>query len=146
MKFFFINTQNLVILFLIFLDQYTKAYVETNRSSFSIIPNYLRINYTKNTGAAFGIASGSTTLLIIISAIICTALFAYIMWRTLNHKKNRLGLWLILAGGIGNLIDRIVRGYVVDFIDVPVIPTFNIADICITLRSYIIYFFRIYFC
>ena len=133
MKNFFINTQNLTILMLIVLDQYTKFYIESNRPVFSLIPSFVDITYVQNYGAAFGIAQGSNTFLIIVSSILCTIIFAYLTWQTFNHKKNRLGLWLILAGGIGNLIDRIVRGYVVDFIDTPFIPTFNIADICVTV-------------
>ncbi|MBO5142532.1 MAG: signal peptidase II [Clostridia bacterium] len=64
----------------------------------------------------------------VISLIICIAITIYIINQKKNSKKVNLAWYMILSGGIGNLIDRIVRGYVVDFIATPFIATFNIAD------------------
>ena len=97
----------LIIILLILLDQLTK---------------YLLGN-VKNYGAAFGILQGYTTLFIIISIIvIVTCIYYY------KNKNLRLALSFILAGTISNLIDRILLGYVRDFIDLRIWPVFNLAD------------------
>jgi len=77
--------------------------------------------YTTNTGAAFGILQGQQLLLIVISFLVICFLLYY-------RKDYPLALGFLLGGTIGNLIDRLLLGYVIDFIDVGFWPIFNIAD------------------
>lgn len=115
---------------IIILDQLIK-FLLLNKS-FIIIPNFLNITYTENKGGAFGI--GTSSLITIISIIIIVGVLICIIH---ERKKNKdlLPLILILSGSIGNLIDRIFREFVVDYIDINIFnfPVFNIADICIVL-------------
>ncbi len=134
------------IAFLIFaVDQFTKWAVircfEPGQSV-PLIPGLLHLTYVQNTGAAFGLLRGMTPFLIVLSL----AVTAWILWElrgsgaavgdarsdALSHVRL-WGLSLVLGGAIGNLVDRIVRGYVVDFIDVRVWPVFNVADTAITV-------------
>ena len=133
-----------MIIFLVIIDQLVKFSVIKNiyNSSITIINGALNLTYIENTGGAFGIGNNSTIMFIIVNIIIITLATKFII-----SKKNELstnimfGLGLILAGGIGNLIDRIFRGFVVDYIDIsPLIkyPVFNFADICVVLGCIII--------
>ncbi|MEK6907233.1 MAG: signal peptidase II [Nanoarchaeota archaeon] len=97
----------LLIILLIILDQITKYF----------------LGDVKNYGAAFGILQGYTTFLIIISVIVALVCVYYY-----REKNLRLALSFILAGTISNLIDRILFGYVRDFIDLKIWPVFNLAD------------------
>ena len=133
-----------MIIFLVIIDQLVKFSVIKNiyNSSITIINGALNLTYIENTGGAFGIGNNSTIMFIMVNIIIITLATKFII-----SKKNELstnimfGLGLILAGGIGNLIDRIFRGFVVDYIDIsPLIkyPVFNFADICVVLGCIII--------
>ena len=133
-----------MIIFLVIIDQLVKFSVIKNiyNSSITIINGALNLTYIENTGGAFGIGNDSTIMFIMVNIIIITLATKFII-----SKKNELstnimfGLGLILAGGIGNLIDRIFRGFVVDYIDIsPLIkyPVFNFADICVVLGCIII--------
>lgn len=128
-----------VIIFII--DQITKALlIEKN---FIIIPNILDFTYTKNTGAAFGIGSNNIFFIILVNVVILGFIIKFLKGRKEDVDfKILISLVLILTGGIGNLVDRIFRGYVVDFIDINIFnfPNFNIADISITLGIIILMF------
>ena len=119
---------------IIFLDQITKALLVGK--NFTIIPNVLNFTYTENTGVAFGIGSNNLIMIIIVNIIILGIIIKFIRERQEQvNLKILIPLILILSGGISNLIDRIFRGYVVDFIDINLFdfPHFNVADISITL-------------
>ena len=113
---------------IIIVDQLSKFLI-TNKS-ISLIPNFLEFNYTKNTGGAFGI--GRINYILIISILIIIGIIVFLIK---ENKKitNFIPFVLILSGSIGNLIDRIFRGYVIDYIDINLLnfPNFNIADISI---------------
>ena len=102
---------------IIILDQLTKNFLM--EKNVRIIPNVLNFTYTENTGAAFGMGSNNIWMIIIMNIIILGIIIKFI-----RDKQDKINLKvlvpvvLILSGGIGNLIDRIFRGYVVDFIDV----------------------------
>lgn len=126
----------LIILGIVILvsDQITKLLVI--EKSFVIIPNILDFTYIKNTGVAFGIGTNNLILIIILNIIILGFIIKFLKER--NNQVDFsiiIALILVLAGGISNLIDRIFRGYVIDFIDVNLLdfPCFNIADISITV-------------
>ncbi len=98
------------------------------------------LTYIKNTGAAFGILQNGTLVLGLLSAIVSAAIFIYLLR---NARKTpalqRAALTLILAGAIGNMIDRFRLGYVIDFIHFQVpgfsFPVFNLADSCVVIGA-----------
>lgn len=122
----------IIILFicLILIDIITKILaIGTN---IEIIPNLLRIKYIENTGIAFSMFSKSFIVTISNIFIIIVLTIILIKYRKTSYIYP---ISIILSGGIGNLIDRIFRGYVVDFINIEILnfPTFNIADIYICI-------------
>lgn len=106
-----------------------------------IIDNFFYITYVKNTGAAWSIFSGVTILITIITLIIIAILIYYIINHTLN-KIETVSYALILGGAIGNLLNRIMYGYVIDFLDFKIFnydyPIFNIADISIVIGVFLL--------
>lgn len=127
----------LLILILVILDQITKIIIFNIGQDFVIIPNILEIERVKNTGGAFGIGQNNTTTFIITNIIVLGIIIRLIVFQKDKlDKKTLITLLVILSGGFGNLIDRIFRGYVIDFINLfPNIhfPKFNFADIYITI-------------
>ncbi len=105
----------------------------------SVILFGAKINLTiiHNTGVAFGMLSHKSALVIILTATMLITL--YIMKKTffLNNVWHEKAIYFILAGGAGNLIDRLVYGHVVDFIKVPLIPYFNLADLFINIGMFL---------
>ncbi len=121
------------------IDQVSKALVSTCFSlneSVRLINNFLYLNYINNTGASFSILTNKKYLLIILSLIAIVIIIRYINTFK-NTIFNRIGLGLLLGGILGNLSDRILFGYVKDFISLYIFgysfPIFNIADICIVV-------------
>jgi len=122
---------------IVILDLLTKLLIRTTMHLGQSIPwikNILHITYIQNTGAGFGILKGNTQLLIWLSVIVIGAIIYYYNDIS-SEKKTQMGFALILGGTIGNLIDRISLGYVVDFIDFRIWPAFNVADSCITMGA-----------
>ena len=127
------------ILLLIVFDQIVKYLIVNNFNIGEekiLIDNFLKFIYIRNTGAAFGILSGNIIFLIGISLL----LIFYIvkeMKKNIDNNLSLLSFSLILGGAVGNLIDRIFRGYVVDFISFTLfqreMSIFNIADMYITI-------------
>lgn len=133
----------MIILILIIADQISKYFIEINKYKLPkvIINNILSFTYCKNKGVAFGIGYGKVGIITIITIIVIIVALILIIK---NYKKiNKLiliGIAMMISGGIGNLIDRIFRAYVVDFIDFRIIdfPIFNIADICVVVGVIIV--------
>ena len=97
----------------------------------------LNLTYTQNTGMAFNILAEHTWLLIVLSSLALVVLVTA-LYRALPRTRARGALlWLLLAGGLGNLADRLLSGYVVDFFSVQFVrfPVFNVADICLTVSA-----------
>ena len=115
---------------IIIMDQLVKELM-INKNQV-IIKDFLEFNYVENKGGAFGV--GTKIAILCLSIIIIVGLIIYLIKKK-NNSENMLPYMLILSGAFGNLIDRIFRGYVIDYIDVNVFnfPNFNIADICITI-------------
>ncbi len=137
----------LIIGFIILLiDQVFKALIMSFLNlgeSISLIPNFFSITLLFNTGGAFSLFSGNTIFLIVLSFIVIYILYKYFIKDKVINKKNII-LYGILFGGIcGNLIDRIFRGYVIDYIDFNIFgfnyPVFNFADICIVVSIFMIF-------
>ncbi|HWP51879.1 MAG TPA: signal peptidase II [Clostridia bacterium] len=104
----------------------------------TIIPGVLSFTYVENRGAAFGIFTGQRTLLIIlVAAILCGAGWLLFSGK-IKGTLDRLCILLIISGGLGNLIDRIRHGFVVDYIDINALfsyPMFNLADCCVVVGA-----------
>ncbi len=135
---------------LIILDQLTKFLVIENISrsdSITFIPYVLDLVYVQNTGAAFNILSGKIGLLSIISVVFAGAVLWYMIAKKPQNKLFRVAVMLLFAGAVGNVIDRIFRGFVVDFIKTTFIdfPVFNIADIAITIGAVLLIVYLIFF-
>ncbi len=112
-------------------------------SSFPLWKDVLHFTYVENRGAAFGMLADQRWVFMIVSTVAIIVIFAYIAWAKPESKWMLTSLAMIAGGGIGNMIDRIFRGYVVDFIDVTLIDfyVFNIADsfVCVGCGIMIVY-------
>ncbi|MDD6033824.1 MAG: signal peptidase II [Oscillospiraceae bacterium] len=105
--------------------------------TYPIIQNILHLTYVENRGAAFGMMEGQKWLLIWVTALVLLLLIFVILGGKVRGNFPMFTLAVILGGGVGNLIDRIYRGFVVDYIHLKVInfAVFNFADICVTLGT-----------
>lgn len=123
--------------FVIIVDQLSKYLVATlmeTGQSIALINNFLYITYVRNPGAAFGIFPYQTVVLIVITLIVVLLILYYYRIFSENHRWIRFALALQLGGAVGNLIDRVRVGWVVDFIDFTVWPpVFNLADSAIVV-------------
>ncbi len=133
-------------IFIVLVDQFTKYLISYNKKLF-INKDFLlfKLDFVKNYGAAFNILSGSRIFLSLIS-IIFSILLIYLIFR--KYTLNSLDLFaysFILGGTVGNGIDRIYKGFVVDFINLNIInfPVFNIADMSINI-GFIILLYKIF--
>ncbi len=136
----------IVVSLLTGLDQLTKFLaVENlkNKANIPLIPNILYLQYLENRGAAFGIFQDQKIFLIVLTSLILIGV-CYVLWKIPVHKKYvylKLLCFLITAGGIGNLIDRIRLDYVIDFIYFAPIdfPVFNVADIYVSVGMILLF-------
>ena len=127
-----------IVVSLVSLDQYTKSiilnYFELYESK-TIIDGFFSLTYVQNFGAGFSIMQNARTTILIITPI-CLIGFTYLFIKS-NDKLSKTALLLMISGTIGNFIDRIVRIYVVDFLDFIIFgwdfPIFNVADIFLTI-------------
>ena len=123
---------------LVALDQLVKYLVYTNiplHGSVPFIPHVLELTYVQNTGAAFSVLSEHTWLLTLTSLVMSVVLAAAVWKKFFAHPFGRAALTLVLAGAIGNLIDRALRGFVVDMFHTLFMQfaVFNVADICVVV-------------
>lgn len=142
----------LYFLLLLALDQVTKylarIYLQKD-GPISIIPGVLKLQYHENTGAVWGIMTGKTLLLTVLSIVLFLVLF--FIYFKIPQKRRLLPIqiiWVfIMAGAIGNIIDRITLNYVVDFIYIELIdfPIFNLADNYLTLSSILLLILGIFY-
>lgn len=119
---------------IILLDQLSKLLIIDK--SINLIPNILSFTYTQNTGVAFGLIDNNLIFVILFNIVILGIIIKFLKENNENIDFVVLvSLILILSGGVGNLIDRLLRGYVVDFIKLEFInfPVFNLADISVTV-------------
>lgn len=151
-----------IFLILLGLDQITKFLATTflkDQEPFVLIENVLELNYLDggNKGAAWGILSGKISLFIVLTIIVCIFI-TLIVIRIENVIKNdhfllkkmsllQILFVILISGAVGNLIDRIVNGYVVDFIYFKLInfPVFNVADCYVTVSAICLVIFCIFF-
>jgi signal peptidase II len=121
-----------------FVDQVSKAAVTsamTFGESIPVLPPLLYLTLWTNTGIAFGLLSGAGGAVAVLAAVTALLLFLYNRDRWQTSRVVRVGLGMLLGGAIGNLIDRVRLGYVVDFIALPYWPVFNVADTSIVIGA-----------
>jgi signal peptidase II len=140
----------LLALVIIAFDQWTKAWVRdtipvyTSWNPIEWLEPYVTLTHVKNTGAAFGILQNANVLFIVIALAVVLLIVVY-------HRQLAQGSWLLtvafglqVGGAAGNLIDRLVRGYVTDFVDVRVWPIFNVADSAIVVGTALLAYYAIF--
>lgn len=141
---------NLILIltaFIIILDQLTKygaIKFLKGQKPIVIVKNFIELTYVENRGAAFGILQQKRMLFVVITLLVVVLITFYLVknYNSLT-KVTHIGIALLIGGALGNLIDRIRFGYVVDFISVRLInsydfPVFNVADISIVLSTILI--------
>lgn len=120
-----------VIILGVLIDQLVKLWVAGTLplgGGWAVIPDLLEIHYVQNTGAAWSMFNENTMALAIFSVVMSVFLAVW-FWKTPKDRVGeRFALCLMLSGAFGNMIDRFRLGYVVDFIELPHWPVFNIAD------------------
>lgn len=125
-----------VIAIVILLDQAVKFCIRTNFAAgetLPVIPNVFHITYVQNTGVAFSMFENMPMVTIVLPLLLMIAcLFFAVRLHAQGKKPAVFCLGLIIGGGIGNLIDRAIFGYVTDMFDFRVFPVFNVADIAVT--------------
>jgi signal peptidase II len=134
-----INMEFLYIALIIIADQFTKYIAKTRLmplDNVDLIPGYFSLSYVENRGAAFGLFQNNKMLLVGVTAIVILFIFYYLIKNRGMNIYLKLSLVMITAGAIGNLIDRIFLGYVVDFFHFYIKsvfdwPVFNVADISV---------------
>ena len=140
----------LLSILLIVVDQLVKFWVRGNiplGGAIPFLPGLMELAYVQNTGMAFSMLSRYTWLLTLLSLAVSLALI-WALWKDkLPHPLGRLSLSLVLAGGVGNLIDRALLGFVTDmfattFIDFAV---FNVADICVCVGGALLVLYALFF-
>ena len=127
---------SLLILATVFIDQISKYLVVIYMDlyqSIDIIPGVFRFTYIQNRGAAFGSMADNRWIFMLLSSVAIIAILVYLFWKKPQSKLILSAIILLVGGGIGNMIDRIRLGYVIDFLDFCAFPkiwmwVFNIAD------------------
>lgn len=137
-----------MVMALLSADQLTKLWAGRALSrSIDVIPGVLAFAYAENRGAALGIMQNMQPVFIVLSIVFAIAASIYLTARREALPAfAQLGGWLTVVGAIGNMIDRALRGYVVDFIYIYAInfPIFNIADVCLTLGAALVIIYVIF--
>ena len=131
-------------------DQILKYWVTENLdlyASMPLLPGVVELKYIQNTGGGWSILSEHTWLLSLLTSVILAAILVLLAKKVVRHPLGRWGCVLLLAGGLGNLIDRFRLGYVVDMFNFQFIhyPVFNIADICVVCGMILAAVYYIFF-
>ncbi|WP_069650197.1 signal peptidase II [Caloranaerobacter ferrireducens] len=142
----------IVTIILIMFDQLTKHLAVKfllGRSPIPIIKNYLQLNYVENFGAAFGILQNKQLFFIFITISVLIGIIIYVKKYTNLSKPMKIALTILFSGALGNLIDRLRLGYVIDFIDIKFgklydFPVFNVADCLVVISTIIIAYLVLY--
>ena len=134
---------------LVVVDQFTKYLTVQNIDLFEVIevvPKFLSFTYIRNTGAAWSILEGQMWFFYIVTVIVIAFLLYYLYTEAKTNKILGVILSIVLAGTIGNFIDRLVFQYVIDMIKVEFInfPIFNVADMLLTVGVVVLMIYTIY--
>lgn len=142
-------TSLIAIAVLTAIDQIIKFFVERDLRpirEMSFIDGFIGWHYVRNTGAAFGSFSNSTVLLSVFTAVLLLVGIVALLMGKIKDKFYSVCAVIVIAGGLGNLIDRIFRGFVVDYIEVQFMDfaVFNFADILVTCGAFMIMGYTVY--
>ena len=142
--------QFLTVCLLVALDQVTKFWAVQSLQPIKMIPvidGVFNLRYVENTGAAFSMLQGKTLLLTVVPIAACIIMVGLLLTKRIKSRIGTWGISLILSGAIGNLIDRIWHGAVVDMFDFELInfPVFNVADICVTVGAVLFFIYALFF-
>ena len=137
-------------LLLLAADQGLKLWVVDHLELYAsapLLPGVVELKYIQNTGGGWSILSEHTWLLSLITALVLVVIAVLLAKKIVRHPLGRWGCVLLLAGGLGNLIDRLRLGYVVDMFNFQFIsyPVFNIADICVVAGMVLCAVYYIFF-
>lgn len=138
-------TTIIISIILLCIDQISKLLVVnllTKTDSITIIKNFFYLTYINNDGAAFSILVGKRIFLILIAVLVTVMLIRYIKKNNIQNKLELVSISLIIGGSLGNLMDRVIRGYVIDFLDFKIFnynfPIFNLADTFIVIGVFLL--------
>ena len=130
-------------------DQIIKFFVSTNLKeigSVSVIDNLLSFTYVENNGVAFGRFAGNRWVFVVLTTALIAAILIYMFKKKPKSKLFYASVALVVGGGIGNLIDRIFYGYVIDYISLSFFPPVcNFADYCITVGTVLLMVYVLFF-
>ncbi|AKC76509.1 signal peptidase II [Staphylococcus sp. EG-SA-6] len=139
-KKYYITISLIVAIAILIIDQVTKRIIATTMNigdSYEVIPNFLNITSHRNNGAAWGILSGKMGFFYIITIVILIVLVLFYIKEAKYNLFMQVAISLLFAGALGNFIDRLVNGEVVDFVDTNIFgydfPIFNVADSSLTI-------------
>lgn len=140
----------LLAILLIVIDQVVKFLVRANiplGGHVPFLPHILDLTYVQNTGAAFSILNEHTWLLTLASILVVALMTAALWKKVLTHPGGVIPAVMVIAGGVGNLIDRIAFGYVTDMFNTLFMnfAVFNVADICITVGGVLLLIYVFFF-
>jgi len=127
----------IISFFVLLLDQLTKHFFKNKTI---LITNFFKFDYVENTGAAFGLLKGYNLLFIILAFVVLFFIFKYYKELTQEKLYMQITIGFLIGGILGNLIDRIFLGYVIDFISFSFWPTFNMADTFSTIAVILLSF------
>lgn len=137
---YYIGISIFITIVILILDQITKFIITKTMQigdSFEVIPNFLSITSHRNNGAAWGILSGKMAFFYIITVIILIILIVFFIKEAKHNLLMQIAISLLFAGALGNFIDRVLNGEVVDFVDTYIFsynfPIFNVADSSLTI-------------
>jgi len=138
----------LLIVVLVSIDQFSKYLIVSNvaldTKDIVLVKNFFNITYVRNYGAGFSILQNQRLFLVLVS-FVAVIVVAYLLVKSKNNETiSRICYLLIIGGAIGNMIDRLLIGYVVDFLDFNIFgydfPVFNLADCFITIGCFLLMF------
>ncbi|WP_025746972.1 signal peptidase II [Caldicoprobacter faecalis] len=141
--------QVFIVAFIVVLDQVTKYLAKTYLKpvgSIPLIPNVFHFTYVENRGAAFGILQNQRWLFIVLTVVVSAVIVYYLFTRSQESIVLTIALSMILGGAIGNLIDRLRLGYVVDMLHFVLIdyPVFNVADSFVVIGTILLAYYILF--
>ena len=140
----------IIFLTIVILDQVTKRlaimYLRPV-GTFEMLPDILHLTYTENTGAAFSILAGNRVFLTVVPIIVCGIIAYALFSKRIKNKPERLAFVFVIGGAVGNVIDRIMYGAVVDFFEIKLFEfaIFNVADIFVCVGAALLVIYYVFF-
>ena len=136
-------------LLVVLIDYIIKLLVINNLNpigSITLIPGLFSLTYVENKGAAFGMLANARWIFIVFTLAVIIFLIIFLFWKRPTSKLVNVALILIIGGGLGNLIDRIFYGYVVDYLSISFFPPVcNFADYCVTVGAGLLVIYLLFF-